>query len=168
MSKQLIFCVESDNKAKTDWVYIRETINRFFAVGNDIKLSPVYMAGKTNYKKNKVVSEIRKLSRSYPGESVVIYCIDTDALESNRDRQKEFDAISKYCKDSGYELIWFHRDIEEVYTGSQAEDSSKKALATSFKTKNMISSVETSRLSSKNANAGKSSNILSVLSKHLK
>lgn len=168
MSKQLIFCVESDNKAKTDWVYIRETINRFYAVGNDIKLSPVYMGGKTNYKKNKVVSEIRKLSRSYPGESVVIYCIDTDALESNRDRQKEFDAISKYCKDSGYELIWFHRDIEEVYTGSQAEDSSKKTLATSFKTKSMISNVETSRLSSKNVNASKSSNILSVLSKHLK
>lgn len=36
MNRQLIFCVESDKKAQTDWFYIKETIDSFFSIAVSI------------------------------------------------------------------------------------------------------------------------------------
>ena len=32
MSRQILFCVESNNKARTDYQYIEETLKRFYKV----------------------------------------------------------------------------------------------------------------------------------------
>ena len=49
MNLQIILCIEANKQSDTDKIYIKETINRFFTYGNNIKLSFVNMGGKTNY-----------------------------------------------------------------------------------------------------------------------
>ena len=52
MGLQLIFAVETNRKCKSDWIYIRDTIDRFYEYENTrIKLTPVYMDGKGKYQK---------------------------------------------------------------------------------------------------------------------
>ena len=51
MGLQLIFVVETNKKCKSDWIYIKDTIDRFFQYNQaQVKLTPVYMDGKGNYK----------------------------------------------------------------------------------------------------------------------
>lgn len=47
MGVQYIFVVETNSKCKSDWIYIRDTIERFYQWNQpQIKLSVVYMNGK--------------------------------------------------------------------------------------------------------------------------
>ncbi len=60
MRLQLIFVVESDSRSKTDWIYIKESLEKYYVYRNSyIKLSPVYMGGKGNYRKKE--SEVKQL-----------------------------------------------------------------------------------------------------------
>ena len=44
MSLQLIFVVETNKTCKSDWIYIKDTIDYFFEYDRTaIKLTPVYM-----------------------------------------------------------------------------------------------------------------------------
>lgn len=52
MGLQLIFVVEAEPKCKSDWIYIKDTIERFYQYERtQVKFSPVYMDGKGNFKK---------------------------------------------------------------------------------------------------------------------
>ena len=52
MSLQLIFVVETNKKCKSDWIYIKETIDYLYQYNQTkVKLSPVYMDGKGKFKK---------------------------------------------------------------------------------------------------------------------
>ncbi len=52
MGLQLIFIVETDKSCKSDWIYIKDTIEHFYRYENtQVKFTPVYMGGKGNYKK---------------------------------------------------------------------------------------------------------------------
>ena len=54
MSLQLIFVVETNKTCKSDWIYIKDTIDYFFEYDRTaIKLTPVYMDGKGKYKNKK-------------------------------------------------------------------------------------------------------------------
>lgn len=66
MGLQLIFVVETDKKCKSDWIYIKDTIDRFFTYNPaHIKLSPVYLNGKGNYRtKEKEISLLESQYRS--------------------------------------------------------------------------------------------------------
>lgn len=166
MNRQLIFCVESDKKAQTDWFYIKETIDSFFSIGNNIKLKPIFMGGKTNYKTSKVTTQIKKFKRAYPGESTVLLCVDTDDIDFAADRKREYEEIKNFCKKNKYELIWFSRDIEDVYWGGQFENSKKMKEAIRFKTQNRIESVNEKCLTAAEIGRHKS-NIIRVLDKYL-
>ena len=51
MGVQLIFVVEANKSCKSDWIYIKSTIDYFYEYNRTgLKLSPVYMDGKGNYK----------------------------------------------------------------------------------------------------------------------
>ena len=51
MGLQLIFAVETNKTCKSDWIYIKDTIDRFYKCSaNRLKLSTIYMNGKTNYR----------------------------------------------------------------------------------------------------------------------
>ncbi len=48
MNIQIILCVEADKRAQTDNMYIKQTISRFYKIGNNVKISFINMGGKTN------------------------------------------------------------------------------------------------------------------------
>ena len=166
--RQLIFCLESNSKAKIDWIYIKEVVDSFFTYGNYIKFSPVYMGGKTNYKRDKTIKEIKSLTNTIRGESIVIYCIDADLIESDPDRRREFDEIKAYCSNEGYEFIWFHRNVEDVFLGRMVEQSEKIREAERFKRQALIKNVNLGKLRSRTETASQSSNIITILKKYLK
>ena len=58
MGLQLIFVVETNKKCKSDWIYIKDTIDRFFEYEQaQIKFSPIYMDGAT-FKAKKLIEAV--------------------------------------------------------------------------------------------------------------
>ncbi|MFQ9153026.1 MAG: hypothetical protein ACLR6B_17705 [Blautia sp.] len=50
MGVQLIFAVETNKKCNSDWIYIKDTVEHFYAYERtQLKLSVVYLDGKGNY-----------------------------------------------------------------------------------------------------------------------
>lgn len=170
MGLQLIFCVETNKQADTDWVYIGETIKAKYNISNQIKLNKINMETKSKYNSRKVLGEIEKLTKAYKdyahGETKVIYCIDTDAYESNYEQKKELDAIISFCKKYNYDLVWFCHDVEEVFVGKRVETSQKVKEAGVFRSNKGIERVREEKLSSPEIR-NKCSNLLRVLDKYL-
>ena len=167
MAIQMIFCVETNRRADTDSIYIQETISHWYTVSRKVKISKIYMNSKTKYNAKEVVREIARMSKEFVlGETKVIYCIDTDQYERDAARAAELDEISRYCKDKGYDLIWFCHDVEEVFQGKKISDSLKVQEASKFRRKKMIAEIQEARLSC-DEKYSCSSNILNVLDKYL-
>ena len=168
MRKQMLFCIETKKKAKTDKVYIDETIDRFYNLGSNIRKRFIYLDGKGNYNKPKVENEITLQIRKFGPENptVVIYCIDTDKHDSNPVQANELDAVIKYCEMKGYEFVWFCRDVEDVYWREQVSDSEKTQRDAQFKRGRKIRDVKESNLRN-NRIARHNSNIMTILDKHL-
>ncbi len=58
MNRQILFCVESKKKARTDYQYIAETIRRFYKDDRKISYKPIFLDSKTRYKDNGKLKEI--------------------------------------------------------------------------------------------------------------
>ena len=167
MGMQIILCVESDKRAGTDNIYIKETINRFYEYGNELKISFVNMGGKSNYNSSKVKSAVKQLKSDYKiGKTEIIYCIDLDRIEVNPDQARENKEIEKYIADNGYSLIWFCHDVEEVYLGQSLDKSKKTRSAMNFKTRSAIDTIDYKKLDSVKIKSG-ASNILFILDKYM-
>lgn len=168
MALQMILCLETNKRSATDYVYIKDTINRFFCLDNKIKISPIYMNGKSNYNSKKVKKEIAKLCKDYViGETRVIYVIDTDAYEVEFYHSKELQDISQYCSDNKFDLVWFCHDVEEVYIGEKVPDNQKVSKAQDFRKRNKILEINEKNLMSNEKRNGVS-NILLVLDKYIR
>ena len=171
MGIQFIFVVETNKKCNSDWIYIKDTIEHFYVYERTrVKLSVVYMDGKGNYNSKKKEKEIKKLISEYSitsnnNYSRVIYCLDCDEYDSNPDDANFLEDAKKYCDDKGYDLVWFCKDIERVYIGKIVDDSQKKREAATFKVKNLITNVDSNRLSVGNYRIN-TSNILSILDQY--
>ena len=64
MGLQLIFVVETNAKCKSDWIYIKDTIDRFYQYDRtEVKLTPVYMDGKGKYIKSE--KQVKSLISQY-------------------------------------------------------------------------------------------------------
>lgn len=168
--RQLIFAVETNKKVKSDEVYIRSLLNDYYDLSrnNDVKVQFVYMDGKSKYDDNKVVREINKyIYENVDGENVIIYCFDTDRIDKDANEINNFHKASKYCRDNKYELIWFCKDIENVFIGKIVRKSEKKQESIRYSKKNRVYDKQfIARLSSKTQTEHKS-NILLVLNKYL-
>jgi hypothetical protein len=168
---QLIFCVESTQKAAIDSKYINEVLTQYYNVGEN-KISYVYMSGKFNYIHQKVLKKIDKLKRDYQvtgkGKSYVIYVFDKDLnAQDHRDNQFEM-TVKKYCKENNHQLIWFVRTIEDVMWGSKVSNKEKKRKALQFISRHQIEKVNKTNLTAlSNVNASHKSNILTVLDNFL-
>ena len=58
MRIQFVFCVETDEHCKSDQIYIKDTIERFFNYDNSmVKFSFVFMGGKGKYRTKSVVTK---------------------------------------------------------------------------------------------------------------
>lgn len=168
MSKQLLFCVETSSKAETDIVYIRETISNYYDLGNNIRIRFICFEGKGNYKKKDILKKIAEQVKRYKaiGTSHVIYCIDTDRYDTDPVQLRELDEIKHYCEQQGYDLIWFCRDVEDVFWGEQIHKDEKTRMAIKFRSSRQIRNVEDQKLRCEDY-ARHKSNILHVLDKHL-
>lgn len=168
MGQQLLFCVEAKKESKSDWVYIKETIDFFYQKSNELLLKPIYFDGKGNFDRNKIRKQIRERIRGYNrnGTTVVVYCIDTDNIFADPDRVREYETIRKYCDQNNYEFIWFCRDVEEVYWGERVSDSEKVKMSQQFRKNNRIRNIAEETFVATKENR-KKSNIVRVLDKYL-
>lgn len=172
MGLQLIFAVETNKKCKSDWIYIKETIDKFYEYSqSQVKLSVVYMDGKGKYQNKSVKREINKLIKQYAAtsktnESKVIYCFDCDDYDRNQEDATFIKNAGQYCETEGYEFVWFCKDVERVYLGEKVKDSQKQKEAVIFKTKKMINNVNIKNLRMDNYRSN-TSNIINILDKYL-
>lgn len=193
MGLQLIFVVETNKKCKSDWIYIKDTMDKFYLYDMaHVKLSTVYLDGKTKYKDNGKKKEVENLLRQYinltsQNKSVVIYCFDCDDHDTKADDKTFLEDIQEFCKKKNeeekqkvkkneennqdvwkvkYEFVWFCKDIERVYLGKEVNDKQKKEKAVNFKANNLINKVNERKLSAESYR-NNSSNILSVLDKYI-
>ena len=170
MGLQLIIVVETNPKCKSDWIYIKDTIDSFYEYDmSNVKIRPVYMGGK--YKYEDKLSEIRNYTNAYAkvskdNKTKVIYCFDCDDYDIEPDDDGFLNTVNKFCDDNGYDLVWFCKDIERVYLGKKVADKEKKAESARFKAKNLISGVNVKKLAEKKYKQG-CSNIMNVLDKYL-
>ena len=146
MGIQFIFCVETNKQCKSDQIYIKDTIERFFTYDNAmVRFSFVYMDGKYKYSSKSVKSQISKMAKEFAGinnnRSIVFYCFDCDDYDCNQRDSKFLAEVEEYCKDNNYEHIWFCKDVERVYIGEKVPDKLKKQKAASFKSRKGINSV---------------------------
>ena len=168
MGVQLIFVVETNKKSKSDWIYIKNTIDRFYKYDKaHLKLSTVYMDGKTNYLYKE--KEVKTLISQYNGASinnqtVVIYCFDCDDYDTKCEDAEFLKKTQEFCRIGNYEYIWFCKDIERVYLGRKVSDNQKNKEAAKFMANKLIYEVSESKLLGENL-ASNMSNILSVLDK---
>lgn len=168
MGIQLLFCVETNKRANTDYIYIKDTIDKYFILNNEVKLTPVYMTSKMKFNSKDVIDTIQRKTKDYAnlGSTVVIYCVDMDDYDSNPDHLREFKQISEYCSRNGYEFAWFCHDIEDVYLGKRISDNLKVTEAGKFRKGRRIDAVDINRLQ-ENTYKCHASNIVTILKKYL-
>ena len=170
MGQQLIFVVETNKKCNSDWIYIKDTIEHFYQYDRaHTKFSTVYMNGKGNYpnKSKKIQSLISQYaSTSENNRSHVLYCFDCDDYDCNPEDIQFLKSAKRYCNDREYDLIWFCKDIEQVYLGSRIANTQKKEKAATFKAKKSITQIQTDLLLYSSYRIG-TSNILCVLDNYL-
>ena len=170
MGLQLIFVVETNKKWKSDWIYIKDTIDRFYQYDQaQVKFSPVYMDGKGKYKnKEKEISGFisQYVAGNKTNHSKVIFCFDCDDYDSKPEDAEFLVNAKLYCDENGYDFIWFCKDIERVYLGKKVDDSQKKKESATFKAKKLIDAVDKSKLIGK-AYRANTSNIMTVIDQYL-
>lgn len=166
MGLQLVFVVETKKQCKSDWMYIKETIEHFYGYERtQVKLTPVYMDGKGKYQKKKkeAESKVKQYSAtSKANRSKVIYCFDCDEFDKKPEDLEFLNTAKCFCDKEGYEFVWFCKDVENVYLGKRIDDKQKKKEAENFKIKRLISKIDENNLSEEKYVTGKS-NILRIL-----
>ena len=159
MGLQLIFAVETNKTCKSDWIYIKDTISRFYTIDQaHIKLSTVYMDGKSNYtKKQKEVKSLvsQYLNVSKNNKSQVIYCFDCDEYDNKQEDMQFLEKARCFCKDN-----------ERVYLGKKVNDGKKREESARFKSRCMIDNIKEQDLSVLEYRHN-TSNILVVLDKFI-
>lgn len=163
MSLQLIFVVETNDKTKSDDVYISELIkSRYDLSSNEYVYNFVHMNGKTKYDSSPVKTGINKLcSLNKFGENVIIFCFDTDRIDIKAEDTNFMNKVEQYCIDNSYKYVWFCFDIECVFLGHSIQDAQKKTESLKYM-KNKNKNYNQVLLKS-NAKTEHHSNILCVL-----
>lgn len=170
MGIQLVFVVETDEKSRSDYIYIKSILDYRYKIQleNRIKISPVFMRGKENYNQRRVANKIDSLCKQYRrnGETKVIFCFDTDQFDINPIDQKMLIEKEIYCRKNNYEYVWFCHDIEEVFLGYSVADNEKTKYASKYATHNDVNKVVINNLKS-DIKVRKKSNLVLVLDRIL-
>ena len=168
MSIQLIIAVEANKESRSDYRYIDPFIKRYFKIGTN-KISYVYMGSKRNYSDKGINAQINSLINSYrkTGKSHVIYCFDTDDFSVSPEHQANDEKIKKDLVHNS-DIVWFNRDIEEVFINSRLENAEKKSKSIDFLAKGLIKFVSYQLFKYEDDFVGKRrSNLGVVISKYL-
>ena len=168
---QLIICYES-RKGKSDKIYINEFLKYFYPDklrGN--KLDWVHLDSKAKCQQHDHEINDKKAKYAYThknAKSVVIFCLDSDY---GRPASSSNNEIIQFCSNHGYEIIWFHRDIEEALIKKHFTTSKQKTVAaTNFAKNKAISKLDLSKLKDVDITSKTfgTSNVKSVFDKYLK
>lgn len=167
--KQLIFVVEANVSNKSDSIYIKTFIDYYYKIEKNIVINYIYMNGKNNYNKTKIINKINQfVKRNNNGENIVFYCIDTDNINSDRQHFDSFLNVSNFCKANKYQLIWFCYDIENVFLKRKVEKCDKKKMAVWFiKNIHSLRALKDIELSKDKVGSNCTSNIVNVLNNYL-
>ncbi len=130
-NRLLLVCVETNSKSKTDVFYINKFLKTVYVIDNETKIDYVYMDGKHKYKDNSVLDSIKKKSKDF-SDKHIIYCIDTDDIFTDPKHIALNEEISQYCSVNYYDLVWFCRNVEEVFLGKIIIDKDKVKEAKRF------------------------------------
>jgi len=139
--KQVIFVLETNDSARTDTRYIIKLWDQLYGINNnEIKRQFVHMDGKTKYNKNQVISKIKSYIRANSdGKNYVVYCFDTDRIDTSSIDLNNIKTYKKYCEDHNYQFVWFCYDIEMVFLGRSISDAEKEKASKNFlRIKDMI------------------------------
>lgn len=167
---QLLLVVETSSEEKTDAIYINEVIKKYFDVsGVNIKFVP--LGGKKHYKDKKIIGKINNYTKMFHkftnGETITIYFIDTDSVNREYKTGSFFKNLCIFVKQSGYELVWFCKNAENVFLNLEPETlDNKTQMAKAFAAENKINNICKENLS-KSIIELNCSNILTVLTKYL-
>lgn len=168
MAFQLVFVVEADDKSRSDYIYIRSVLNKWYNLHlrNDVKVSAVFMGGKGNCEKKSITNTIKSYEKKYSkiGKTHVIYCFDTDKYDSNPEDLKLLSKEEAFCRDNGYEFVWFCHNIEEVFLGKSVVDGEKTSRARKYAANEEVNSVNQNLLKAEDMGKRKS-NLMIVLDK---
>lgn len=69
----------------------------------------------------------------------MIYCLDAD-IDKTGSAAINPDIVS-YCKQNGYQLVWFNSDVEDVFLGHTVDDKTKVRESVNFVKQNKIEKV---------------------------
>lgn len=153
MNIQLIFCIETNQRADTDFIYINEVIKEFYQLDPHIKISPLYMDGKGNFNTSKIERKISKFKKEYSvanseSTTYVLYCLDYDKYDSNPEDRAFLINAKQYCDNEEHRrFVWFCRDVEDVFLGKQVDKKQKHSVAVRFQTRKQIKALNTDLLS---------------------
>ena len=171
MANQIIFVMEADEKSRSDYIYIRSVLDKYydFRKRSDVKITPVFMCGKGNYNKKKIRNKVEDCIKRYRnlGESDVIYCFDTDMFDSEPEDKRIMLDEQRFCIENGYEFVWFCHNIEEVFLGKSVGKNEKTEKARRYVTSGGIDKVKRDRLNTNKMHKG-NSNLLLVVDKYFK
>ena len=136
---QFIIVNESDSQAQIDYQYIRAFIDRHYPnARRRVRFTPVFLSGKPHFgeKEKEISQKIKDYAslnlyggREKPRQTVVCFFLDVD---EGAEAERLNPEIRAYCKTRGYHLVWFRRDVEEVFLGRQVSDKEKRSEVVSF------------------------------------
>lgn len=122
----------------------------------------VYLGSKTNYNSRSVKKKIQDYTK-HASESMVIYFLDTDKISIDPDAIKFNNEISAYCKNNNFYIVWFCKDIEDVFLHKDVANDQKKTEAMNFSKRPGLGKATHNSLSQENPLARQKSNMLNVL-----
>jgi len=142
---QYVIVVETNKKCQSDYLYIRSFLSWRYELSQPLpKFTAIYLGGKSRYFDEE--KSINKAVAAYAftgGESRIIFCLDTD---SGRQGESLNEAITTYCTQKGYFLVWFRRDVEEVFQGHGVPQNRKGQEAERYLRANSIQQLDAKRL----------------------
>jgi len=148
---QLLFIVETKGKNKSDHIYVSEILKHFYGdtiKRNDFRYDFIYLNGKYNaLKPNTEIDRLRKYwKKEMNGKTYVINILDKDDFDKEPKDRDFVKAVTLFCEQNQYELVWFVRDIEHVMLNKRVDNNKKTQEASNFKKGRRIANVHVNNI----------------------
>ena len=102
-----------------------------YNIDNETKIEYEYLTSKTKYNDKGIKRKIERKIKDF-SEATIVYCLDSDDIFANPETAVLNKKIEEYCKLEGYRIVWFCRDVEEVFLHRRVGSTDKLSEATKF------------------------------------
>lgn len=160
----ILICVETTKDAKTDSIYIDKTLKYVYNVDNETKIEYEYLTSKTKYNDRGVKRRIERKIKDF-SKAIIVYCLDSDDIFANPETAALNRKVEDFCKREGYKIVWFCRDVEEVFLHRRVGSTDKLSEAAKFNAQKGIGVATAKLLGRTNIVKEKTSNFTCVFDK---